>query len=288
MGVILCKPKISKTEFVGSNQSLILSNQSISESTESTDDTNYIFPNNDDEADRINTQHFTYHALWGRNYSAPVDKLLEGGAEVLDVGCGPGTWTLDMGERFPASKFTGIDLRPTYPELIKPSNVSFVQANVLQDLPFKDNTFDYVYMRFMMFALTFDDWETALKEIIRVCRPNGWIELMEGWYLISADLIIHGAGQKTAQLRMASDWGNKIGMQNLENLKWGAKNLANAVKSNLLLKDDDDKAEGKDDSKYDELYDKMVNDFFEECKKGETFVISHRFFMLNNVGNVPL
>ncbi|CAI2179624.1 3217_t:CDS:2 [Funneliformis geosporum] len=275
MGVILCKPKISKTEFVGSNQSLILSNQSISESTESTDDTNYIFPNNDDEADRINTQHFTYHALWGRNYSAPVDKLLEGGAEVLDVGCGPGTWTLDMGERFPASKFTGIDLRPTYPELIKPSNVSFVQANVLQDLPFKDNTFDYVYMRFMMFALTFDDWETALKEIIRVCRPNGWIELMEG--------------QKTAQLRMAIvKEMKKRNIENLENLKWGAKNLANAVKSNLLLKDDDDKAEGKDDSKYDELYDKMVNDFFEECKKGETFVISHRFFMLNNVGNVPL
>jgi ubiquinone/menaquinone biosynthesis C-methylase UbiE len=40
-------------------------------------------------------------------------------------------------------------------------------------------------MRFMMFAIVIEDWPEAINELIRVCKPGGWIEIMERdilWY----------------------------------------------------------------------------------------------------------
>jgi hypothetical protein len=40
-------------------------------------------------------------------------------------------------------------------------------------------------MRLIMFALTIDEWPEAINELIRVCKPGGWIEMMERdilWY----------------------------------------------------------------------------------------------------------
>ena len=40
-------------------------------------------------------------------------------------------------------------------------------------------------MRLMMFALTMNEWPEAINELIRVCKPGGWIEMMERdilWY----------------------------------------------------------------------------------------------------------
>lgn len=37
----------------------------------------------------------------------------------------------------------------------------------------------------MMFAITMDDWPEAIDELVRVCKPDGWIEIMERdilWY----------------------------------------------------------------------------------------------------------
>ncbi|CAG8531561.1 2780_t:CDS:2 [Funneliformis caledonium] len=303
MGIIICKPRIYKTK---SNEE---SKESLIEPNAEPIVTNYSFPKNDDEIDRIHYQHYIYKELWGGNFSAPVNKLLESSTIVLDVGCGPGTWTMEMGQLFPEARFVGIDFIPTYPSEIKPPNVSFEKHDILEGFPYKDNTFDYVHMRFMMFAFTPENWRTVIEELIRVCKPNGWIELME------EDLEFHGAGQKTSQLSKAiveemkkrgieivitsqisnlleslnpnseinkpskksklGNWGDKVGMMQLKNLKWGAKNLANAVRSNQLFKNND----GEDD---DSMYNKMVDEFFEECEKGETYVISHRFYMLKH------
>jgi ubiquinone/menaquinone biosynthesis C-methylase UbiE len=85
-----------------------------------------------------------------------------------------------MSTDYPRSSFTGIDISPIYPGDIKPRNLAFYTANVLEGLPFADNTFDFVYMRFLMTAFTEDDWQKVVKELIRVCKPNGWVEFMEG------------------------------------------------------------------------------------------------------------
>lgn len=47
-------------------------------------------------------------------------------------------------------------------------------------LIYLDNSFDFVYMRFLITAFTEEEWNKAIQELIRVLKPGGWLELMEG------------------------------------------------------------------------------------------------------------
>lgn len=85
-------------------------------------------------------QHFLFRDIWNGNFSSPVkDFIDQGEAKVLDVGCGPGTWLLEMSTKYSRSSFTGVDISPIFPAEIKPRNLNFYVANVLEKLPFPGN-----------------------------------------------------------------------------------------------------------------------------------------------------
>jgi ubiquinone/menaquinone biosynthesis C-methylase UbiE len=73
--------------------------------------------------------------------------MLRKGSKILDVGCGPGTWSMEIAGEYPKSTVIGIDMTPLFPREIKPSNCAFYQCNLLNKLPFEDSSFDYVFMR---------------------------------------------------------------------------------------------------------------------------------------------
>ncbi|RUP48256.1 hypothetical protein BC936DRAFT_144786, partial [Jimgerdemannia flammicorona] len=83
------------------------------------------------------------------------------------------------GSEFPNSSFVGVDISDMFPQAIKPPNTTFTVANVLDGLPFEDNSFDYVFQRLLVFAFTRSQWAIAIRELIRVTKPGGWIELSE-------------------------------------------------------------------------------------------------------------
>ncbi|CAJ0833324.1 14686_t:CDS:2 [Entrophospora sp. SA101] len=133
----------------------------------------YSLPNDDEEIDRMHMQHYISRFIWQKNFCSPLDDLLRyGGAKVLDVGCGAGTFLLEMGHDYPESEFLGIDISPMYPSEIKPSNVKFEQINVLEGLPYDDNSFDFVVIRNMITAFSIDDWDFCIQELIRVTKPE--------------------------------------------------------------------------------------------------------------------
>lgn len=139
----------------------------------------YVFPQNEGEMKRLDIQHYIMrHHLHG-NFSAPVEEALEQGIKVLDVGCGTGAWVLEMAADYPRSTFVGIDVADTFPTSNVPANCKFFKANVLKTLPFDEGEFDYVFQRFLFPAFTPEDWAIAVKEIVRVTKPGGWIELFE-------------------------------------------------------------------------------------------------------------
>ncbi|KAG0290604.1 hypothetical protein BGZ96_005945 [Linnemannia gamsii] len=77
------------------------------------------------------------------------------------------------------TNFTGIDISAVWPTEIRPRNCRFQVVNALQGLPFEDNTFDFVHQRFLIMGYPAKDWPFVIKELIRVTKPGGIIELTE-------------------------------------------------------------------------------------------------------------
>ena len=101
---------------------------------------------------------------------------VHGGDRLLDVGCGTGVVALTAAQV--GAKVSGSDLTPELIMRAKENaqisnlNIDFQVADV-EDLPYKDNEFDFVLSQFgHMFA---PRPEVAIKEMLRVLKPGGTI-----------------------------------------------------------------------------------------------------------------
>ncbi|RIA99018.1 S-adenosyl-L-methionine-dependent methyltransferase [Glomus cerebriforme] len=125
-----------------------------------------------------------FRHIWSADYSAPVHEVLQkGGAKVLDVGCGPGVWVMEMSKDYPSCNFIGIDslsIHPQDPKDLTP-NSKFLQVNSLLDpLPFEDNCFDYVHCRNANMDFSTFQWkDQIIPEMIRITKPDGFVEHCE-------------------------------------------------------------------------------------------------------------
>ena len=135
----------------------------------------YMLPRNHTEIDRLDVQHYALRAAVRGNHLAPV----EGPGAILDVGSGTGQWSYDLCAEYPAATVVGLDLVPGKAGS-RPANYRYVKANALHGLPFGDGGFDYVHQRLMVTALPLATWPSVVAELLRVTRPGGWIELVEG------------------------------------------------------------------------------------------------------------
>jgi SAM-dependent methyltransferase len=137
-------------------------------------DVAYVLPRHPMEVERLDIQHYALQEARGRNYLAPARWL----SRVLDVGCGTGQWAFDLCAEFPEALVVGLDLKPG--KAGAPANYCFVRSNLLQGLPFVDDSFDFVHQRLLFSGVPVEAWPTTVRELVRVCRPGGWIELVEG------------------------------------------------------------------------------------------------------------
>ncbi len=144
--------------------------------------TTYIGPKDASTDQFLDFQHFLVRRMLGGNHLAPLWQP----ATILDAGCGTGRWAVEMAAEFPDARVIGLDL--VLPENtsamlaslgVRSANVSFVEADLLQGVPFPDGMFDYVHFRFMYDELPAARWPDILRELVRVTRPGGWVECME-------------------------------------------------------------------------------------------------------------
>ncbi|SFL75934.1 class I SAM-dependent methyltransferase [Geodermatophilus ruber] len=107
---------------------------------------------------------------------------LRPGLDLLDVGCGPGTITVDLAARVAPGRVVGIDVSPDPLDEARAAaaragvEMSFAVGDVYAlDMP--DDCFDVVHAHQVLQHLT--DPVAALREMARVCRPGGVIAVRD-------------------------------------------------------------------------------------------------------------
>ncbi|KAI8332078.1 S-adenosyl-L-methionine-dependent methyltransferase [Chlamydoabsidia padenii] len=173
--------QISSTDGTSSQQEKSTSTVIGGRSYHNTDST-YWLPNDDAEKDRLTGQHFALKSLFEGNFNAKVldyVSIEDKDTKVLDCGCGPGTWIMDVATEHPNCQLTGVDFSDVFPTSIRPPNVHFELADVLTRLPYEDNTFDFIYIRLFILALRAEEWPIVFKELHRVLKPGGVIQSLE-------------------------------------------------------------------------------------------------------------
>ncbi|KAL1918003.1 uncharacterized protein VTP21DRAFT_3269 [Calcarisporiella thermophila] len=140
----------------------------------------YFLPNDMEELDRLTMEHYILRWAFDGNTIAPVQETLTKGACVLDIGCGPGTWLMEMAADYSNSEFVGVDICDLLREdAAIPPNCTFSIANILDGLPFEDSSFDFVHHRNMLFSYKIEHWPQVVGELYRVTKPGGWVQLVE-------------------------------------------------------------------------------------------------------------
>ncbi len=104
---------------------------------------------------------------------------------ILDIGCGPGGWALEVAFTYPEKEVVGFDISQTMIDYARAQarvqgldNASFRVMDLLNPLDFPDNSFDLVNARLIAFLPT-DAWPKLMQECLRITRPGGIIRLTE-------------------------------------------------------------------------------------------------------------
>ncbi|KFH61848.1 hypothetical protein MVEG_12356 [Podila verticillata NRRL 6337] len=140
----------------------------------------YLLPCDEQEGERLLLQHYVTRYAFGSNIIPPIDTSIAG--KVLDCGCGPGTWIMEMATEFEDLDFYGFDVSPMYPSAIHPKNAHFSMANLLDpEIPFATDSYLLVHQRNMLLGLTQDAWPGVVQDLFRCVIPggSGWLQLSE-------------------------------------------------------------------------------------------------------------
>lgn len=111
---------------------------------------------------------------------------LRSGLSLLDLGCGPGSITLDLAELVAPGRVVGVDSSGTVVTAAAEAardrgtgNVTFRTADI-HDLPFEAATFDVVHAHQVLQHLP--DPVSALRTMGRMCAPEGLIAVRDADY----------------------------------------------------------------------------------------------------------
>jgi trans-aconitate methyltransferase len=121
-----------------------------------------------------------------RQWSVAYERLpATASGVVLDLGCGVGHQTFDLGRQFRGCQITGIDSnqelieiaeRPLFATEAK-SNVRFLKADLSEELPFESESVDGIWSSFVV--AYFPELHPVLERWIKALKPGGWIALVE-------------------------------------------------------------------------------------------------------------
>ena len=132
----------------------------------------------------------SHGARTAANSAAYLLPVLASGMSLLDVGCGPGTITLDLAEIVAPGLVVGVEnveaplVAARDAATRRGDRSTRFQVGDALALPFDDDSFDVAHAHQVLQHLT--DPVAALEEMARVCKPGGWIAARDADYAAMA------------------------------------------------------------------------------------------------------
>ena len=125
---------------------------------------------------------FQRHKAWRKDVMKRMD--VQEGTSALDLCCGTGDWSIALAEAVGSNgSVTGLDFSQNMlsvarkkKEDLKLDQLEIIHGNAM-DLPFEDNSFDYVTIGFGLRNVS--DYMTVLREMYRVVKPGGKVVCLE-------------------------------------------------------------------------------------------------------------
>jgi len=117
-----------------------------------------------------------------RRFAADVAQLAPGGADVLDIGTGPGVLLVELAKVRPDLSLTGVDLSADMiataeRNLMPLGGRATARVGDVTSLPFADDSFDLIISSLSLHH--WDDPESAAPELARVLRPGGRVYIYD-------------------------------------------------------------------------------------------------------------
>ena len=93
-------------------------------------------------------------------------------AKILDLGCGAGELTKDIGKRVGSDELYGVEIAEKYAQLAKSNGIKVYRADLNEQLPIESETFDIVCANQVIEHL--HETDLFIKEIYRILKFGGW------------------------------------------------------------------------------------------------------------------
>jgi len=141
----------------------------------------YRLPADEEELERLEKQHSILIDIMGGKYVPPMAMVMADDTPgetkaCLDLGCGSGTWIMDVARDFPHCTAVGIDLIPMQSPTMPPNLRSEVD-DINLGLEHFYGDFNVVHARLISSGIK--DYHLLIDQISRVLRPGGLIDVSE-------------------------------------------------------------------------------------------------------------
>ncbi|OJJ32197.1 hypothetical protein ASPWEDRAFT_53883 [Aspergillus wentii DTO 134E9] len=141
-------------------------------------------PVDDEEADRLELQHRVFQKVFDNRLIFPPIREPQ---RVLDCGYGAGTWAIEVAEQYPDCEVIGIDISPHMKPDDTPENLWLQVDDLNRPFTFPSNYFEFVHSRLLSTGLNRSRWPGYIRDIKRVLKPGGWVQLVELYFNVQSD-----------------------------------------------------------------------------------------------------
>ncbi|EHY54315.1 hypothetical protein HRR83_008106 [Exophiala dermatitidis] len=140
----------------------------------------YLAPIDLEEETRLRDQHEMMKMIYRDWDNSLHPNFIQDPESILDCGFGSGNWASDLAEYDPNCTVMGVDICPLMAPPDQPDNMDLQIANLNERMDFAEpGTFDLIHSRFVAGGIAATRWPNYLRDMHRLLRKNGWVQLTE-------------------------------------------------------------------------------------------------------------